>query len=209
MLIDMSLSGFLDETASSSPAPGGGSVSALAASLSAALTAMVCQLTIGKKKYADVEERMKDVLRESDSLRLSMQNVIDEDTRAFQGVMKAFGLPKESDEEKAVRSEAIQTATKAATTVPMELVRSCARFVGLVESVAAQGNKNSQSDAGVAALLLSAAVRGAAMNVYINLGSIKDADFAAAARKECEEAERNVMERCETVAQSVRAALLA
>ena len=170
---------------------------------------MVCQLTIGKKKYADVEAEMKSVLSESETLRRTMQHVIDEDTRAFQGVMNAFGMPKETDAEKSDRSAAIQTATKEATDVPLQLVRTCARFIWLVETAALKGNKNSQSDAGVAALLLGAAVRGAAMNVYINLAGLKDADMVADMRRECETAEKDVTERCEAVAAAVRSALLA
>ncbi len=208
MLIEKTVHDFLNETASSSAAPGGGSVSALAASLAAALTSMVCHLTIGKKKYADVEDAMKDVLGKSEAMRMRMQQIIDEDTNAFDEVMKAFGLPKESDDDKASRAEAIQRATKKATLVPLGLVRACAELAGLVESVARCGNRNSRSDAGVAALMLSAAVRGAAMNVYINLGGIDDQEFVKDVRKECEGTETAVTERCEAIAREVRSALM-
>ena len=167
----------MDEVASSSPAPGGGSVSALAGSLGAALTSMVCRLTIGKKKYADVQAEMDSVLKKSEELRNKLTSIIDEDTEAFNKVMAAFGLPKESEDQKLQRTKAIQEATKSATLVPLKLMALCEEGIGLAKIVAEKGNKNSLSDAGVSLLLLQAAAQGAALNVRINLAGLEEVKF--------------------------------
>ncbi|RPI06897.1 MAG: methenyltetrahydrofolate cyclohydrolase [Ignavibacteriae bacterium] len=177
MLTSLSVNEFLNETASSSPAPGGGSVSALAAALGAALTSMVCRLTIGKKKYAGVQAVLEGVLKQSEILRRKFESLIDEDTAAFEKVMAAYGLPKESEEQKLNRAAAIQEATKTATIVPLNLMELCLEGIDLVRIIAEQGNQNSISDAGVAALMIQAAGEGAALNVKINLGSIQDSHF--------------------------------
>lgn len=169
--------GFLDELASASPAPGGGAVAALSGSLGAALTSMVCNLTIGKKKYADVEEDLKKVLAESERLRLVFTDLIDRDTLAFNKVMEAFGLPKETEPQKALRSVAIEEATKEATLIPLEVMKHCIDALALAQEVAAKGNTNSVSDAGVSALMLHAACEGAALNVKINLNALGDSEF--------------------------------
>src|ERR1700690_3820855 len=111
-LIEKSVTKFLDELASKSPAPGGGSVAALAGSIGSALTSMVCQLTIGKKKYAGVEKEMKKILEQSEDLRRKFAELVDEDTEAFNKVMEAYSLPKDSDDQNALRTAAIQEATK-------------------------------------------------------------------------------------------------
>ena len=177
MLTKKSVNGFLDELASSSPAPGGGSVAALAGSLGSALTSMVCNLTIGKKKYIAVEEEMKKVLRSSEELRAHFARLVEEDTLAFNKVMEAFGLPKDNDAQKALRDAAITAATKEATMVPLEVMKHCIDALALAQNVAANGNKNSVSDAGVSALMLNAACEGAALNVRINLNGLNDSDF--------------------------------
>ncbi len=178
MLTSKTIDEFLTETASNSPAPGGGSVAALAASLGLALTSMVCRLTIGKKKYADVQTEMETVLTTSEKLRSLTTALINEDTEVFNKVMVAFALPKDSEEQKAVRTTAIQEATKAATLVPLKLAQLCAEGIALAYTVAEKGNGNSLSDAGVAATMLQAACEGAAMNVNINLAGLQDAAFA-------------------------------
>lgn len=177
MLIDKTVSGFLDEVASHSAAPGGGSVAALAGALGAGLTAMVCRLTIGKKKYAEVEAEMREVLGKVEELRAQFTGLIEKDTEAFQSVMKAFSLPKETDEQKEARSLAIQEATKSAALVPLQVMELCERALPLTQIVATKGNVNSLSDAGVAASMLYAACVGAALNVHINLSTIQDDTF--------------------------------
>ncbi len=177
MLTTKTLNEFIDEVASSSPAPGGGSVAALAGALGAALTAMVSNLTIGKKKYLGVQGEMESVLKQSETLRASFAKLIDDDAEAFNTVMSAFNLPKETEEEKTKRSETIQRAMKAATEIPLQIMQLCERALALTQAAAEKGNVNSISDAGVAALMLHAACLGAKLNVQINLGSLKDSAF--------------------------------
>jgi formiminotetrahydrofolate cyclodeaminase len=171
------LAAFLDELASSSPAPGGGSVAALAGALGTALTSMVCNLTIGKKKYAAVEEEMKKILVQAEEMRALFTALIDKDTDAFNKVMEAFSLPKETEPQKALRAAAIREATKEATNVPLEVMKHCIDALALTQQVAAAGNLNSVSDAGVSAHMLHAAVESAALNVRINLNNLNDSEF--------------------------------
>ena len=177
MLTTKNLSDFIDEVASNSPAPGGGSVSALCGALGSALTAMVCRLTIGKKNYEGVQDEMLATLGQADELRAKLNGLIDRDTEAFNLVMKAFTLPKITDDEKRIRSEAIQTATKQATLVPLEVMKLCEQAMGIAATVAERGNVNSITDAGVAGLILKAGCEGAALNVQINLATLKDKTF--------------------------------
>lgn len=171
------LHAFLDELASPSPAPGGGSVAALSGALGAALTSMVCNLTIGKKKYAEVEDELKRVRQQSEDLRGQFTMLIDRDTAAFNKVMEAYGLPKDTEPQKALRSAAIREATKEATLVPLEVMKHCIDALALAQQVASKGNASAVSDAGVSALMLNAAAAGAALNVRINLNGLDDPDF--------------------------------
>jgi methenyltetrahydrofolate cyclohydrolase len=177
MATKKTLSAFLDELASHSPAPGGGSVAALAGALGAALAAMVCNLTIGKKKYGAVEEEMKKILVQAEAMRGLFTALIDKDTEAFNKVMEAYGLPKDTEPQKALRAAAIREATKEATMVPLEVMKHCIDALALVQQVAASGNINSVSDAGVSAYMLNAAVESAALNVRINLNNLNDSEF--------------------------------
>ena len=147
MLSSLSVTDLLNEIASNSPAPGGGSVSALAASLGAALTSMVCRLTLGKKKYTDVQVEMEIILKRSEYLRVQFISLIDEDTEAFDKVIAAYGLPKETEEQKTKRIAEIQKALKIATLVPLKLTELCREAMELVKIVVEKGNKNSISDA--------------------------------------------------------------
>ena len=179
MLTSKTVQQFLDEVASNSPAPGGGSVSALAGALGAALTSMVCRLTIGKKKYSDVQSEVEEVLRKSEELRGQFTAIINEDTEVFNKVMTAFSLPKETNEQKTRRNEAIQEATKAATLVPLKLMQKCSEAILLAGVAAQKGNVNSVSDAGVSAFLIQSACDGAFYNVRINLASLEDKSFSS------------------------------
>lgn len=192
MLTSKTVQQFLDETASSSPAPGGGSVSALTAALGSALTSMVCRLTIGKKKYAEVQKEMEETLIKSEELRLRCTALIDEDTQAFNDVISAFALPKESEVQKTRRNEAIQGATKTATRVPLKLMRTCSEALESAARAALQGNLNSVSDAGVAALMIQSACEGAFYNVRINLNSIEDKSFSSQTLAQAEEIRKSV-----------------
>jgi formiminotetrahydrofolate cyclodeaminase len=177
MLAAKSLTDFLNELASNSPAPGGGSVAALSSAMGVALASMVCNLTIGKKKYADVEPEMNAILVQSESLRRRFTELVDKDTEAFNKVMEAFGLPRETDEQRALRSAAIQSTTKGAALVPLEVMRLSIEGMKLAEAVAARGNTNSVSDAGVSVIMLHGGLESAALNVRINLGGLQDAAF--------------------------------
>jgi formiminotetrahydrofolate cyclodeaminase len=177
MLNSLSVSRFLDETASNSPAPGGGSVSALAASLGSALASMVCRLTIGKNSNVTIQIELESVLIKSERLRAKFTALIDEDTNAFKKVIAAYRLPKDTTEQNAQRVGAIQAAYKEATVVPMQLLELCAEAVTLLKIVGEKGNNNSLTDAGVAVLMLGAACEGAAMNIRINLAGITDLSF--------------------------------
>ena len=176
---------FVKVLASDAPAPGGGSVSALSAAQGAALTSMVCELTIPKEKFAEYkelcEEVKADILKVYDALVVG----IDKDTEAFNQVSAAFKLPKATDEEKAARSKAIQAATVVATKVPYETMELCMEGLEITAKIVGKSNPNAASDLGVAALNLLAGLKGAYLNVMINLPGIKDeaikAEFAGAA----------------------------
>ncbi len=182
-LASSTVDGFLSNLASSSPAPGGGSVAALSGALSAALSSMVCNLTIGKEKYNEVQGEIKEVVKESEQLRQQLTKLVDEDTTAFNDVMKAFKMPKETDDQKKRRSDAIQKGYKKAAEVPFKTAKICRRTLDIAFVVAEKGNKNSITDAGVAALMGEAGVHAASLNVNINLGSIKDNDFVNQTKK--------------------------
>ena len=203
MLTSKSVQEFLDETASSSPAPGGGSVSALAAALGAALTSMVCRLTIGKKKYAEVQSEMEEVLRKSEDLRTRCTSIIDEDTQAFNKLMQAYAFPRETPEQLSTRKAAVQDATKTATLVPLKLMQLCEEAGGLIKTVAEKGNRNSASDAGVSALMLRAACMGAALNVRINLAGLDDAGFVQETRTKCDKVSDRVSAVCQVAMDAV------
>lgn len=176
-LIDMTVAGFIDELASDSPAPGGGSVSALNGAIAAALTAMVGNLTIGKKKYADAEEDMHRIVDRVTEIRTELLEAVDKDSDAYNVVFAAFKWPKETDEEKAARSAEIQRGTKIAADVPMHVAEKAAELMPLIEEVIMKGNQNSITDACCAMMACRYAVIGALLNVRINLSSIKDQTF--------------------------------
>ena len=184
---DTSIEPFLDQLASSAATPGGGSAAAILGGMGAALVSMVCNLTIGKKKYADVEGDMKDVLAKAEDLRHRLTGMIQDDVRAFDTVMGAYGMPKETDEDKAARDEAIQEALKMATDVPVRCCRLAREVIDLALVVSEKGNLNVISDAGVAVLSAYAALRSAALNVYINAKLISDTSFVGAKLGELED----------------------
>ncbi len=175
---------FYDQVASSSPAPGGGSVSASLGSLSACLAAMVCRLTVGKKKYEAVKAELTDVRDKADVLRKELEQLVEIDKEAFNSVMDAFKLPKSTDEQIAARDKAIQDATITATTVPLTVMKKAVDALEFALVVAEKGNENSISDAGVAGLAGQAAVEGASYNVRINLKNLTDQGFVSRTREE-------------------------
>lgn len=173
---------FLDELASSAPAPGGGSVAALSGALGAALISMVCNLTVGKEKYADVQEDIQALLAQSEALRQELVELLEADVQVYTEVSKAMKMPRATDEEKADRTAAMQKALQAATGVPMRVAEACVQVMDLCRPTAEKGNVNAVSDVGVAVLMAEAGLRSAALNVLINLGAIKDEAFVAGNR---------------------------
>lgn len=175
--LDRSVIQFLDELASSAPVPGGGSTAALTGALAAALVSMVGNLTVGKKRYASVEEEVKALLHRSESLRQRLAKLLESDTQVYGSLSKAYKLPRNTEERKAARTAAIQTALKEAEAVPMQIAEACVEVLDLCAPMAEKGSRLAVSDAGVAALLAEAGLRSAALNVLINLAYIRDEDF--------------------------------
>ena len=200
-LTEMKVNDFIDLLASDAPAPGGGSASALAGAMGVGLSKMVAALTTGKAKYAEHEDTVQEILSKAGSLTEKLTAAIDRDTEAFDGVSAVFAMPKSTDEEKAARSAALQEATLYATQVPLRTMKTAFGVFEIVRAMAAVGNPNSVSDAGVGALAARSAVLGAGLNVRINAAGLKDraaadalvaeADRLAA---EAERAEREVLE---------------
>lgn len=177
-LADLSCAAFADETASESPAPGGGSIAAYMGALGASLAAMVANLSAHKAGWDDRWEEFSKWAEQGQWIKDDLIELVDEDTRSFDGVMAAFGLPKTSDEEKAARTAAIQEATKYATEVPFRTMQRSFDAFEIITAMAENGNPNSVSDAGVGALCARSAVLGAFLNVKINAASLKDRAYA-------------------------------
>lgn len=178
-LAELTLTGFLDKTAGSDPVPGGGSVAASNGATAAALAEMVANLTIGRKKYEDKEEMMREIAAKAAEYRTLFVRDIDADSDAYNLVFEAFKMPKETDEEKAVRGVKIQEATKVAAEVPRGVALRAFKMMDIIERVARNGNQNAITDAGVAMMSARTAVLGAVLNVRINLGSLKDEAYVA------------------------------
>ena len=176
-LAELKISEFIDLLGSNAPAPGGGSAAALSAAMGAALTNMVCALTTGKKKYAEHEALVREISDEIKTITAHLQENIDRDTEAYNGVSAVFAMPKDTDEEKAARSQAMQNALKHAALVPFEVMGLCHDALILTKRAVGHSNPNAASDLGVAALTLCAGLKGAWFNVLINLSGIKDRDF--------------------------------
>ena len=178
-LAELKTAEFVDLLASDAPAPGGGSAAALEGALGAALTAMVCGLTVGKKKYAEFQELAEEAQKKATDLKARFVDVMDRDTEAFNVVSAAFGMPKATDEEKAARSAAIQKGLEGCTKTPFEMMELAVETLELTASILGKSNDSAASDLGVSALSLRAAVQGAWLNVLINIGSLKNKELAA------------------------------
>ncbi len=185
-LIDMTCKGFAEETASESPAPGGGSISAYMGALGAALGTMVANLSSHKAGWDDRWEEFSDWAEQGQALLHELLHLVDEDTEAFNCIMAVFAMPKSTDEEKAARSAALQEATLYATQVPLRTMKAAVKVFPLVGAMASEGNPNSVSDAGVGALAARSAVLGACLNVKINAAGLKDRATADALVAEAE-----------------------
>jgi formiminotetrahydrofolate cyclodeaminase len=177
MLTDLTLTEFLEKTASHSPVPGGGSIAALSGAIAASLSEMVAHLTIGKKGYEALEEEMQEIAKDAFQYRERLIRTIDKDSNAYNDVMAAFKLPKGTEQERNNREAAIQEALIHATLVPLDVARDAFKIIELAGKVVKQGNKNAVTDAAVAVMMARTAALSALYNVKINLASIKDANF--------------------------------
>ncbi|MCR4956395.1 MAG: cyclodeaminase/cyclohydrolase family protein [Lachnospiraceae bacterium] len=192
---DMTIEAFTALTESNAPAPGGGSVAALAGALAAALSGMVANLTIGKEKYADVEDEMKVMEASANQLSKDLLDSIQKDTESFSAYMNALKLPKETEEEKAARREALQQGLKEAARVPLETAKLAYEVIDYAELAINKGNKNAVTDGKTAVMLARTAVLAAGYNVKINLESIKDEEFVKNMASELETVEENAKRR--------------
>ncbi len=192
-LVDMNLRQFANELSSDSPAPGGGSTAALSGALSASLSAMVSNLTVGKKDYEEVQSKVKELAVRAQALKDEFLKAVDLDTIAFNKVMAASKMIKKTDEQKKLRLKTIEEATKEATLVPLAVLEKCIVALKIAKDVALSGNKNSISDAGVAGLMARAGAEGAYYNVIINLPNIQDDDFRTKIFKQAESLRSEVL----------------
>ena len=193
MLKDLTITEFLEQTASAEPLPGGGCTAALSAALAASLTEMVANLTIGRKEFQAVEDEMKKIAQTAADLRKKLQNDIDNDAQAYQAVLAAFKLPKTTGDDKKLRSNAIQQAFKTAATVPLGVARDTIKILDLAARAIKNGNPNAVTDGAVAVLAARSAALAAAYNVKINLSAIKDRAFVAELTREIQELEHQVI----------------
>ena len=182
-MIDKTVTAFTEELASPAPVPGGGGASALVGAIGVALGDMVGELTVGKKKYADVEEDVKALMVSAQELRRRFLELIDGDAEAFAPLAKAYGIPKDDP----TRDAVMENALKVACSVPMDIMRTCAEALDVIEEFAAKGSKLAISDAGCGAILCKAAMQAASLNVFINTKSMKDRACAEALEKEANE----------------------
>ncbi len=198
---------FTADTFSKAPVPGGGGVAALVGALGTALGGMVCNLTTGKKKYAQYEDDIQRITKDAQALCDKLINMIDEDAENFLPLSAAYGLPKETEEEKAHKEEVLEKCLKTACSVPIEIVRVAAQAVDLQEELAIKGSKLALSDVGVGAALLRSAILGGWLNVVININMIKDEAFVASVRKELTPLIDEAVKKCDKIYQDVENAL--
>lgn len=201
---DLTLQAFIEETGSSAPTPGGGSVAALTASSGAALIEMVANLTIGKEKYKHVDHEMQVIQTKTAALKRQFLDMIDEDCAAFNEIMAAYKLPKNTDEEKAIRMAHIQAASQKAALVPFKIGETAMHLFALAEAVIERGNSNLVTDGAVAVHNARAAVKSAFLNVKINLGSIKDNEFVEDLKQKMADMEAMADEREKTILSKVK-----
>ncbi|MFC6345930.1 cyclodeaminase/cyclohydrolase family protein [Vagococcus carniphilus] len=185
-LVDLTVKDFVEVLGSDAPAPGGGSAAALSAAMGISLTKMVCELTIGKKKYAEYEDEIKLVFDETKELQQHLLHAIDADTEAFNVVSAVFSMPKETEEDKAARRKAMQSALEGAAESPFNMMKLMVNALEVTKKAIGKSNTNAASDLGVAALNLKAGLQGAWLNVLINLSGIKNEEFVAQHRSEGE-----------------------
>jgi len=198
---------YLNDAASSKPAPGGGSVSALAGALGTAMGSMAANFTVGKKKFADVEPRVKELLASLAKEQAALLQLMDEDVTAYSTVSKAYGMSRETDDQKKERRAAIQKALVVAMDVPLRIIRSCSSVFAVLSELVDIANPNLISDVGVSAILAQAALEGGKLNVEINIASLKDQDLVSITRTEIDTASSDAARQHDEILQKVRAAV--
>ena len=203
MNLSKTLQEYFNELSSNSPTPGGGNVAAMCGALSASLGMMVCNLTIGKKKYADVEQEMIGLKDKLEGYQKKFFALGTKDNEAFDKVMEAFKLPKETDIEKEVRSAKIEEATIGAAEVPADVMKTCSEILPMIKTVVEKGNKNSLSDAGVAVSLIATAAESAYLNVMINCASLSNQTIAAEIKKQADIRMDEISRTCEYLVERV------
>ena len=198
---------FVDVLASKAAVPGGGGAAALVGAIGMALGSMVCNLTIGKKKYAEYEETIKEILSKASKLEKDLLEMIDEDAKGFYPLSKAYGLPTSTDEEKQIKEETMQKALKVACEVPINIVHACHKAIKLHEELVDKGSRLAISDVGVGVQCLRAAILSAELNVVININSIKDEEYVTKVNTEMKELVEDGVKICDEVFRKVEIAL--
>lgn len=194
---------FVDVLSTKAPVPGGGGASALVGAVGCALGNMVGSLTVGKKKYADVETDIIALKEKADVLQKELLRLVEEDAKVFEPLSKAYGMPKETEEEKAEKARVMAIVLKDACSVPMEIMRKCCEAIELIEEFAQKGSVIALSDAGVGAAFCKAALLGASLNVFINTKSMADREYAESLNKEAEQMIEEYSVRADEVFRSV------
>ena len=207
-MVDMSSRDFVEVLAGKEPVPGGGGASALAGAIGTALGNMVGSLTVGKKTYADVEEEVTALNEKARQLEADLLALVDADAAVFAPLAEAYGLPRETEEERVYKAQVMEKALVAACEVPLEIMEKCCLAIELAEEYAAKGSRLALSDAGVSAALLQAALRGASLNVTINTKSMQDRSVAQAMDARAEGMMEVYLPRAERVFQGVRNELM-
>lgn len=177
---------FVEVLGSKAPVPGGGGASALVGAVGTALGNMVGALTVGKKKYADVEEEMKELMAKATTLQDELLHLIERDAEVFEPLSKAYGMPRETEEEKAEKARVMEIVLKDACSVPMEIMEKCCEAIDIMVEFAAKGSALAISDAGVGVAFCKAALKGASLNVYINTKSMANKEYAAELNEKCD-----------------------
>ena len=198
---------FVEVLASKAPVPGGGGASALVGAIGTALGNMVGSLTVGKKKYADVEEEMYELKGKADALQKELLHLIERDAEVFEPLSKAYGMPRNTEEEKAEKARVMEIVLKDACSVPMEIMERCCEAIDLIEVFAEKGSTLAISDAGVGATFFKAALEGASLNVFINTKSMKNREYADELNKKADEMLSVYTKKAEEIYQSVAARL--
>ena len=198
---------FVEVLSSKAPVPGGGGASALVGAVGTALGNMVGSLTVGKKKYADVEDEMWELKKKCDQLQKDFLHLIERDAEVFEPLSKAYGMPRETEEEKAEKARVMEAALKEACSVPMEIMEKCCEAIDVIEGFAAKGSALAISDAGVGVTFCKAALLGASLNVFINTKSMADKEYAASLNEKADKMIADYSKKADDIFAAVNARL--